>query len=185
MSNSVKILVVGPPESGKTYLANFLADATDISSGTYRPTKGVRILEFEVNGVRTKTGVADVAIELWDCSGDQKYEICWPSMQKNTDGIVFVFDPTIETQKKELENWYLHFAKGKGVTVEQCIVFARHKSGSTEKATLGGTLNDVKLINSNVDDDPDSTHKHFQSFLRNVVIYSNARREKEELSIIQ
>ena len=71
----VKVAVVGPSQSGKTMISNFLADATDniggeilamfevfriatllekTLSGEYRPTAGVRILEFESSGDKLK-----------------------------------------------------------------------------------------------------------------------------------
>jgi len=37
-----KILVLGPCESGKTVISNFLSDATETSGGEYHPTQGVR-----------------------------------------------------------------------------------------------------------------------------------------------
>lgn len=54
-------------QTGKSTIANFLSEAIDYTNTEYRPTLGVRILEFEFNskGARTE-------IELWDCSGDLK-----------------------------------------------------------------------------------------------------------------
>ncbi|CAK5051523.1 unnamed protein product [Meloidogyne enterolobii] len=46
---SVKILVLGPTKSGKTSISNYLADSQDAVSKDYRPTQGVRIVEFESN----------------------------------------------------------------------------------------------------------------------------------------
>ena len=46
---TTKVVMIGPPHSGKTTLANYLADATDSTSGEYHPTSGVRILEFSCN----------------------------------------------------------------------------------------------------------------------------------------
>ena len=64
----MKVAVVGPSQAGKTMISNFLADATDniggeilamfefefccknCFAGEYRPTAGVRILEFESPG---------------------------------------------------------------------------------------------------------------------------------------
>ena len=43
----VKVALVGPCESGKTSLANFLADATETTIEEYQPTKVARALEFE------------------------------------------------------------------------------------------------------------------------------------------
>jgi intraflagellar transport protein 22 len=44
---SVKIIIIGPVQSGKSTLTNFIADREDIPSSSYRPTAGVRVLEFE------------------------------------------------------------------------------------------------------------------------------------------
>ena len=35
----------------KTMISNFLADATETVGGEYRPTAGVRILEFELGSI--------------------------------------------------------------------------------------------------------------------------------------
>ena len=49
-----KILVVGPPKTGKTVISNFLSDATENIGTEYRPTKGVRIVEFERRNLKIK-----------------------------------------------------------------------------------------------------------------------------------
>ena len=58
----VKILMVGPCQSGKTMIANFLADATETVGGEYRPTAGVRILEFELGSVNVNNKNIKVVI---------------------------------------------------------------------------------------------------------------------------
>jgi len=185
MFNKVKVLVIGPCESGKTVLSNFLADATE-STGEYRLTQGVRILEFEVDGVGLGgSHSVDIEVELWDCSGDQKFEICWPCIQKNTNGIIFVYNPNIKAHEKQLENWYLHF--GKGMKDKQCIVFAHEKpnTGSQGRSKLGGSLARINAINTNLEEDPDFVRDEFKKYLTNVVTHLNERRDQEELSIIE
>ena len=64
-----------PPflQSGKTWISNFLAEATDSSGGEYHPTQGVRILEFESEGENPTNGNTFRAeVELWDCSGSKQ-----------------------------------------------------------------------------------------------------------------
>ena len=39
--------MIGPVQSGKSTITNFLADREDVLAGGYRPTAGVRIVEFE------------------------------------------------------------------------------------------------------------------------------------------
>lgn len=50
-----------------------MSDATENSSGEYRPTQGVRILEFELQNLNVNNRNLKAEIELWDCSGDHKY----------------------------------------------------------------------------------------------------------------
>jgi len=60
-------------QTGKTWISNFLAEATESSGGEYHPTQGVRILEFESEGENPTTGSAFRAeVELWDCSGSKQ-----------------------------------------------------------------------------------------------------------------
>lgn len=70
----MKILIIGPPQSGKSRLANFIADREDNSTFGYRPTVGVRILEFEKEAPKNprRPGQEKVMVELWDVSGDTK-----------------------------------------------------------------------------------------------------------------
>ncbi|KAL6056235.1 hypothetical protein STEG23_020604, partial [Scotinomys teguina] len=68
-----KILFVGPCESGKTVLANFLTDSSDITE--YNPTQGVRILEFENPHVTSNNKGTGCEFELWDCGGDSKVPV--------------------------------------------------------------------------------------------------------------
>ena len=63
----VKIVMVGPCQSGKTMIANFLADATETVGGEYRPTAGVRILEFELGSVNVNNKNIKVGIRNGRC----------------------------------------------------------------------------------------------------------------------
>ena len=60
-------------QSGKTWVANFLAEATESSGGEYHPTQGIRVLEFESEGEDPEKGTPFRAeVELWDCSGSRR-----------------------------------------------------------------------------------------------------------------
>ena len=45
-------------------------------------------------------------VELWDCSGDKKYESCWVAILREAAGVVLVYDPSIKEQEKEIQMWY-------------------------------------------------------------------------------
>jgi intraflagellar transport protein 22 len=106
MSVEVKVLVVGPSKSGKTAISNFISDAIPNAENPAiapsKPTVGCRILEFE-RQVKRGTGMANVSVELWDVSGDRKYEDTWPAIRHNGIGIIFVYDG--DKSSEELENW--------------------------------------------------------------------------------
>ncbi|CAI5449097.1 unnamed protein product [Caenorhabditis angaria] len=131
-----KILILGPTKAGKTTLATFLGEYmgdeirdeenrinrkmelefTDI----YRPTKGVRIVEFESHEFLSKDDkeahenehgrIMDVEIQLWDVSGDRKYEDCWPAIKENVNGVILVANPE-EHSGKDLLIWYQEFVE--------------------------------------------------------------------------
>lgn len=65
---------------------------------------GVRILELESADLKIADQQSEKLIELWDCSGDRKYESCWPALRFGAQGVVLVVDPE-KTQDEELLLW--------------------------------------------------------------------------------
>ncbi|XP_075877793.1 intraflagellar transport protein 22 homolog [Nelusetta ayraudi] len=181
-----KILFTGPSECGKTVLANFLSDTTENIGGEYRPTQGIRILEFEsqTEGSGNKT-VCEV--ELWDCSGDFKFESCWPAVMKDSSGVVIVFNPDVPSHLKEIETWYSMFISAQGLQDNQCLLIAHRKPGSAaedRRLQLASHLGRVPLIHSNLEEEPEDLRQSFTRYLGNVVNTVAERREREEMSII-
>ena len=57
---------------GKTLLANYLADL-DIELPTeLRPTRGLRIVEYDMNDVEVNGTLSNIDVQIWDTSGDEK-----------------------------------------------------------------------------------------------------------------
>jgi len=61
-----------------------------VINSSYRPTAGVRILEFEVMVTDHQNNSVKVDVELWDCSGNPNLESCWPAMAYRTDGMLLI-----------------------------------------------------------------------------------------------
>ena len=184
MSKKVKILVVGPCKGGKTLLSNILSHNNHntnhiTTTTTYKPTKLSRILWFEVNGVPIEDNQrsTDVVVELWDCSGDRKFEVCWPSMLQNTDGIIFVYDPRVQNQLSELHYFYENFARRDfGISDRHCVVFALQRTGNSVGGLVPKFLNNVSVFRANLDDDGYALRNRFKRFLAVVVLEAKSGR---------
>lgn len=74
---------IGPSRSHKTAIVSFLTGMIDHLNYNPGSTIGVRILETEHQNIR---------IETWDVSGDQSYENTWTAIQKDTDGILLIYN---------------------------------------------------------------------------------------------
>merc|ERR1712182_87190 len=129
-SSRQKVLLVGPCEAGKSTLANVLAENTDAASDAYRPTVGVRILEFE-GEVRCIS--QHVTIELWDVSGDAKYSKCWPAIKKDAVGCVLVYNPDRPNHEAEIEQWFQWFPKSMNMTPNQVMVIQTLSSAGGQR----------------------------------------------------
>ena len=53
----------------------------------------------------------NVTVELWDVSGDPKYESCLPVILKNAQGIIFVYNPEEADIEKTMEFYINSYAK--------------------------------------------------------------------------
>ncbi|KAM4728707.1 intraflagellar transport protein 22 homolog [Anableps anableps] len=180
-----KILFIGPTESGKTVLANFLSDTTENMGGEYRPTQGVRILEFESQPEGSDDKTCEV--ELWDCSGDFKFESCWPALMKDCSGVVIIFNPDVPSHLKEIETWHSMFISTQTLLDSQCLLIAHHKPGSEVedgRLPLAPNLSRLPLIHSHLEEEPEDVRHAFYRYLGNVVKAMSESREREEMSII-
>uniref|UniRef100_A0ABI7W8G4 Intraflagellar transport 22 n=2 Tax=Felinae TaxID=338152 RepID=A0ABI7W8G4_FELCA len=150
-----KILFVGPCESGKTVLANFLTESSDITE--YNPTQGVR------------------------------FESCWPALMKDSHGVVIVFNADTPSHLKEIDMWYSCFVQQQLLQDTQCLLIAHHKPGSgSDKGnlSLSPPLNKLKLVHSNLEDDPEEIRVEFIKYLKSIVNSVSESRDREEMSII-
>ncbi len=134
----VKILVVGPSMSGKTCVANFLCGVRETPLEPYRETVACRILETELQGLnfnkataaRGIAGTGSAKVEVWDLSGSQRYQSCWPAIMKDADGLILVFNPEVKTQDREVEQFYKTFSGPLKLKDSCCVIFAHKKTGA-------------------------------------------------------
>ncbi|KAF7995112.1 hypothetical protein HCN44_004584 [Aphidius gifuensis] len=183
---AVKLIVIGPQQTGKTTISNFLADATDISYD-YRPTKGVRILEFEVENVSVKNKSINVDVELWDCSGDKKYENCWPAMGKDAQGIIFVYNKKNDDNVRAMEKLYDYFVTKMKIQDKNCVIFYfdADKSPIYAPKQISNTFAKISQVNCNVEEGGNKLRADFQSFLTTLMTKIQEKFEQEENQILR
>lgn len=131
MSQAIKIIIVGPMQSGKTAISNYIAERTEGITQNYRPTVGTRILEFERDAPHNpkKPGQGKALVQLWDVSGNSKYDRCWPAIIKEANGIMFCYNAENPKHDQEMEGWLNYFKKKSQLPQNLQIVFAHHVSG--------------------------------------------------------
>merc|ERR1711988_284214 len=193
-----KILVIGPQKCGKTAIVNYLANFREMPSEYYHATAGVRIHEFEhtLKGMgKPSFGEAPASVELWDVSGDhKKYKDCWPAIQKDVDGVLFVFDTEVELgPDNDVELWFNEFLAPlirHGGLSEKQVRACGHSRGSQDKHThpdrqLPASLPRLKPFRTslNYPEGSQELTKGFGDLMASVLDEIRAKQERLESSI--
>ncbi|XP_033126788.1 intraflagellar transport protein 22 homolog [Anneissia japonica] len=181
------VLIIQFQQSGKTVLSNFVAEATDLAGSEYRPTQGVRILEFESASLESDGQSSTLDVELWDCSGDTKFDECWPSIMTNVNGVLLVYNHDQPNHATDLEMWFTTFVAQQGLKESQCLVINNCKPSTSErrKTQLSPAVSKLTHVNVNLEENAEGARKEFQMFLGQLRGALSAKRDQEELSIIQ
>jgi len=170
--------MVGPSQSGKTVLSNFLSDPAQVplrGIAEYRPTKGCRIVDLH-------------GAQIWDVSGDDSYAECWTAVGRNADGVIMVFNPDEEGQEQELIPWFERFVDGQGLTKDQTLILANQTTqmkGRAREPDLPSSLRSIELVATNTQERTDVLQSAFDEFLREVVRMKKQNQNREELSVLQ
>ena len=85
-----------------------------------------RIVDFERDPPPGVTNFGKIHVELWDSSGDFKYEKCWAPIQKDAHGIIFVYDPQMPNAEETLNQLVTLFPKAMQLQPKFCMVYINH-----------------------------------------------------------
>ena len=163
--SKVKILVLGPQKAGKTTLANILGDLQDGLSTVYRPTVGARIVDFERDPPAAVSQFGKIHVELWDVSGDFKYEKCWAPCQQDVQGIIFVYDPTNPESEGDLIKYIENFPKALKMKQSLCQAFINyHNYDGTQQGSIPKSLGSLDKFTGSIED-TQQVFAHFDKYL--------------------
>jgi len=129
-------------------------------------------LEFE-REVRSKDGrVTRVSAELWDTSGDKKYEDCWPAITHKASGVILAYDPTARTQEKDIELWHKAFVAPLRLSDAQQLLCAHQRDPVGKRSWQPPrALEKLPFVASGLDNEDGAAdlRRAFDSFLVGVV----------------
>jgi len=126
-------------------------------------------------------------IELWDCSGDHKFENCWPAIANEMGGVILVCDPELDKEhNKDLQTWYGFYVEQQSMRDGQAIVFAHSKSGqpANHRPRLSGGVAKLPVILTSTAADGEDLKKGFKAWLGKMLSSLSERREQEEMNIL-
>ncbi|XP_075421029.1 intraflagellar transport protein 22 homolog isoform X2 [Tenrec ecaudatus] len=106
---------------------------------------------------------------------------------KDSHGVVIIFNADTPSHLKEIEMWYSCFVQQQLLQDAQCLLIAHHKPGSGGERghlSLPSPMNKLKLVHSNLEDDPEEIRLEFIKYLKNIVNSVSESRDREEMSII-
>eukprot|EP01038_Epipyxis_sp_PR26KG_P009218 gene9218-12429_t len=169
----LKFVIAGPKGTGKSLISNYLCGGSETltpENQAYRPTAGVRIVDFEaqLNGIQD-----DFHVELWDASGDPKYESCWRGIMDESDGVILVYNPDAPAQDQQISDWFDFFVRKNGLRDEQCLVFA-HRGPSNERFRPPPLFSRVTAALTGPQSGPDIKGM-FDNFLREVYMIKSRK----------
>ncbi|KAB0792944.1 hypothetical protein PPYR_12564 [Photinus pyralis] len=165
--HKVKVLLIGPVNSGKSRFANFLCDLDASLPEDIRPTQGLRILEYEIADVEIGGHKCEVDVQLWDASGDEMYSSYWPVFRKNTDGVVFVYSQEDDYGVRKLDLMYNYFVTQPNLSPRACLACAMQSDEVFAK--LSSTFSKVSKIVVNLDAQGEKVKQDFTKYVTSVV----------------
>ncbi|CAH0585689.1 unnamed protein product [Chrysodeixis includens] len=171
--NKLKILMIGPAESGKTRIANYISESINIEEAEApRPTQGVRIVEFELPNLNVNGKSINIDIELWDCSGDHRFESCWPALRVGVQGVILVCSPnTTQAAAREMELLYNYFVSQPKLSAKQCVLFynCTDEQEEIDALNLSPTFSKVSQVAVNLKTGGNRLKIDFSSYITSVL----------------
>ena len=183
MATKVKLLVIGPKKSGKSCISDILSSHTDSPSQNYWPTVGCRIHQFQKElSAKTKSS-NKILVELWDVSGDLKYEKYWPAIQRNTQGIIFVYDSTNPGVESEINTWVAAFPKSMQIHPSICLAFANKIKKEGSVIQVPKALQSVQIVDCSAEN-IQQLNIGFDKYIQVLMKYLDESQEKETNNLI-
>ena len=175
--NPLKIIIVGPQKVGKTVIANSLSEFSHTISPDYHPTVGVRVLETEKDYTKEqvasipilkKNKMSKIKIELWDMSGDRRFESTWPAIKYGANGVIIVLDAVNDKYEGVIDEWMNNFCNEINPENVTCFSYKKDDSKGIVKGKQSHQF--PNMIISEVNHSMESLLPNFHRFVTRLLI---------------
>ena len=175
--NPLKIIIVGPQKVGKTVIANSLSEFSHTVSPDYHPTVGVRILELskpytdeQVANIPAlkKNKINKVRIELWDMSGDRRFESTWPAIKYGANGVIIVLDAVNDKYEAIIDEWMNGFCNEISQENVTCFSYKKDDNKGFVKAKQSHQFPNLSICE--VTNSMDSLLPNFNKFITKLLL---------------
>ena len=175
--NPLKIIIVGPQKVGKTVIANSLSEFSHTISPDYHPTVGVRVLETEKTytdeqisaiPILKKNKLSKVKIELWDMSGDRRFESTWPAIKYGANGVIIVLDAVNDKFEGVIDEWMNNFCTELSPLIVTCFSYKKEDSKGIVKSKVSHQFPNMTI--SEVNHSMESLLPNFHKFITKLLV---------------
>ena len=175
--NPLKIIIVGPQKVGKSVISNFLSEFSHSVTPDYHPTVGVRILELEKPYTNEqvanipllkKNKINNVKIELWDMSGDRRYESTLPAIKYGANGVIIVIDAVNDKFEATIDEWMNNFCND--IDPQNVTCFSYKKDDSKGVAKVKQSHQFPNLAINEVTSSIDTLFPSFNKFITKLLL---------------
>ena len=119
---------------------------------------------------------------------EYRLKAIWPGVQKDTDGIVIVYNTSSDTDIKDASALHMHFLthSNNGLTPSQCFIIGNNFRGMREREPqkILGVSQKVRHITLNVEDDVNYLREEFNNFITGVAQIVH-EKEKSNLTALK
>ena len=185
----IKVIFIGPSKVGKTTLVNSLSNNADHPSVEYKETCATRVLDFDLSVTGPMKRQTKVVAEVWDVSGNPKYQSCWPAIYHEAQAAVYVMNPEVRNQERELEFWHKNFAEKAKIPDVCSLVFVHHSSAPTKQgaeckpksSAMPKCLQACRILETSLDFKSEDYKREFERLLESVL---QLKRQVEEDKVL-
>ena len=146
-----------------------------------------RILDTEYVPTTGSKRQGKLSVELWDSGGSPEYTECWPAIARQAHACIIVFNPDVEGQERECEEFHKYFAVATRLPAERCVLFANQSqqlNGTPRTPELPASLQHLRVVATNTETAPDVIRDAFAELMAATHATVLQQRDEEESGVL-